>query len=379
MTYNPATDFVGLWRAVAGGVQKEELPGLDFVVAALGRAGIISVSVSNIAPVVNQSTTAWFQPATPSYSAEGGLQLWNGTAYVAATPALLQQLLLNSVSTTRGALMVRGANTWQALAPGTLGYLLTSGGAGADLTWSTIGSIGGALDGLTNTVGALVFRGAGGWTGTGAGAINTLLVNTTANTPAWETLTAYMDAVFSSSRGSLFTRGAANWGALAPGATVGYPLQSNGAGADLSFAPSFVPFLRGTGANIAVLPTATNTGSTAAITAQSGMAFTTSGNNLVCDKTGVYLVTVGGKIVGDTTGAGYVGGFITIFQNGVSSGNLLSFESYFAGAITVNTYYGTVTAILPLTVGDTLGVQFYGGFTANQSVDTIRYSILRLA
>lgn len=88
MPYNPSTDFVGLWRAISGGVEKNEMPGLDFVVAALGRAGILRVVFSATAPTTNQSTTAWFQPANPSYAAEGALFLWNGTAYVPATPEL---------------------------------------------------------------------------------------------------------------------------------------------------------------------------------------------------------------------------------------------------------------------------------------------------
>jgi hypothetical protein len=88
MAYSPNTDFVGLWRANAGGVNKGEMPGLDFVVAALNRAGILRVVTAGAPPTVNQSTTAWFQPANPTFSAEGILYLWNGTSYVPATPEL---------------------------------------------------------------------------------------------------------------------------------------------------------------------------------------------------------------------------------------------------------------------------------------------------
>jgi hypothetical protein len=88
MSYNPPSDFVGLWRAVSGGVEKGEMPGLDFVVAALNRAGLLRVVTSATAPASNQIGTAWFRPANPSFSSEGALFLWDGSTYVPATPEL---------------------------------------------------------------------------------------------------------------------------------------------------------------------------------------------------------------------------------------------------------------------------------------------------
>jgi hypothetical protein len=90
MTYAAGTDFVGLWRAQTGGVKKGEMPGLDFVVAAMQRSGILNVSISGSQPVSNQATTAWFKPATPSFSAEGMLYFWDATssAYLPATRKL---------------------------------------------------------------------------------------------------------------------------------------------------------------------------------------------------------------------------------------------------------------------------------------------------
>lgn len=66
------------------------MPGLDYVVEALARAGMIALSVSQTAPTVNQAATAWFMPAIPSFSAEGTLFLFNVAlgAYQPATPAL---------------------------------------------------------------------------------------------------------------------------------------------------------------------------------------------------------------------------------------------------------------------------------------------------
>ena len=62
MSYNPATDFIALLRLTAGGVRSEQMPGLDYVVAALARIGLFSLSVGQTAPTVNQATTVWLQP-----------------------------------------------------------------------------------------------------------------------------------------------------------------------------------------------------------------------------------------------------------------------------------------------------------------------------
>ena len=90
MAYNPITDFPALLRVTGGGERFERMPGLDFVVLALARMGMITLSVSQTAPTVNKATTAWFLPASPSWTAEGVLFLWNATteAYEVATPAL---------------------------------------------------------------------------------------------------------------------------------------------------------------------------------------------------------------------------------------------------------------------------------------------------
>lgn len=93
MAYAPNTDFLALLRQTSGGVRSESVPGLDYITAALARAGMINLSVGQTAPSSNQSTTAWFKPALPSWSAEGKLYLWNPltSQYEQATPTLWQQ------------------------------------------------------------------------------------------------------------------------------------------------------------------------------------------------------------------------------------------------------------------------------------------------
>ena len=102
MSYNPLTDFIGLLRLVGSGVRSERMPGLDWVVAALSRMGFINLYVGQTAPTNNQATTVWFQPAIPSWVAEGTTWLWNATtgAYQVATPALW--IAMQSVATGIG-------------------------------------------------------------------------------------------------------------------------------------------------------------------------------------------------------------------------------------------------------------------------------------
>lgn len=45
------------------------------------------------------------------------------------------QTLLNSIGSTRGQVLFRGATNWSVLPPGTAGYVLSTNGAGADPSW----------------------------------------------------------------------------------------------------------------------------------------------------------------------------------------------------------------------------------------------------
>ncbi len=95
MAYNPTIDFLALVRQTPNGARMEQMPGMDFVLAALARAGMFDMVVSQTAPLENQATTAWLQPLiTGSYAAESTLFLWNAdtAGYELATPALWQAL-----------------------------------------------------------------------------------------------------------------------------------------------------------------------------------------------------------------------------------------------------------------------------------------------
>lgn len=260
MAYNPATDFLGLWRNIAGVVSKTEMPGLDYVVAALARAGLITLSVSATAPVVSQSTTAWLQAAVPSYSAEGALQLWNPatSAYAAATPALFFEMLQastgqNGVSwwTSAGGPPINtvGNNGDFAIRTDEPGGIYGPKAAGA---WpanplpGTTDIIGSAQLDLTfgSTEGALIYRGPTVWSALEIGAANTLLASS-GTVPEWEGLSALLDAVFGTTQGSLLYRDVGLWEALAPG-TAGFVLTAAGAGADPAWGSPAQTFPSGT-------------------------------------------------------------------------------------------------------------------------------------
>lgn len=95
MAYDPTTDFIGLLRQAGAGVVLERMPGLDYVVSAMARAGLFRLSIGQTAPVVNQATTVWLRPSEPSWVAEGTVFLWNAATltYEVATPSLWMQFL----------------------------------------------------------------------------------------------------------------------------------------------------------------------------------------------------------------------------------------------------------------------------------------------
>ncbi len=100
MTYNPVTDFLALVRNGSGGASIAEVPGLDYIMAALARSGLFRLSVGQTAPIVNQASTVWLKTSLPSWVAEGTVFLWDGSTetYVPATPDLWAALLSPSTS-----------------------------------------------------------------------------------------------------------------------------------------------------------------------------------------------------------------------------------------------------------------------------------------
>ena len=262
MSYNPTTDGVALWRNTGTGYSKEVMPGLDFVIAALGRSGIISITVSATAPLANQDVTAWFRPAAPSYSGEGQFFLWDAvaTAYAPASAALLWSLL----STAAG---VSGISWWMTAGgapPNTVGNngdlaLRTDFPGGiygpkVNGAWppdpipgTTYAVDSTALDtSFGDDVGNMLYRAALTWQSLPIGAVGKLLASD-GNLPYWAGLSALLDLYFSATQGSILYRAAAGtgWTALAPG-TAGFLLATQGPAANPLWVVPGAEFASGT-------------------------------------------------------------------------------------------------------------------------------------
>jgi hypothetical protein len=258
--YNPATDLSALWRNVGGALSKVEMPTLDLTVAALARAGLITLAVSATAPTTSQQTTAWLRTAVPSNSAEGALFLWDGDTdtYEPATRALFLRMLQASAGQN-------GVSWWTSTGGAPLNTVGNNGdfaarldapngiyGPKANGAWPA-DPIPGTADVITsvsldNTFGTdegqLIYRGPDVWGALPIGAENTVIASL-GGVPAWEDVSGLLDAVFSSSQGAILFRDGGEWAALAPGATVDTVLQNNGPDANPSWAPRSTEFTSG--------------------------------------------------------------------------------------------------------------------------------------
>jgi hypothetical protein len=259
MTYNPATDFNALWRNTGGALQALQIPGLDYVIEALARAGVINVTVSATAPVANQSTTAWLQAAVPSYSAEGVFQLWDKltSAYAPATPRLFLQFLEacageSGVSwfTTTGGPPINtvgndGDYAIRTDTPGGIYGPKTVGAWPADPLPGTTNVI--ESSALDNTFGAvqgnMIYRGATEWDALPIGIDNALMV-ALGGIPHWAMLSALLDTIGAVQGGILF-RDAAAWNFLPPG-LANNVLTTQGPGANPNWTTKSSEFPSGT-------------------------------------------------------------------------------------------------------------------------------------
>ena len=62
----------------------------------------------------------------------------------------LSAIIDNSIASTQGDILYRGASTWSALAPGTMGQVLSSGGTAANPSWTTVSGTGTVTSVATN-------------------------------------------------------------------------------------------------------------------------------------------------------------------------------------------------------------------------------------
>ena len=114
----------------------------------------LSTGVTGTLPIANGGTGASTSAANTVFG--------NNTSSTAA-PAFntVSSFLDNAFSNTQGAVLYRGASGWSALAPGTSGQFLTTGGSAANPSWTTGSSSGvTSITGTTNQVIASASTGA---------------------------------------------------------------------------------------------------------------------------------------------------------------------------------------------------------------------------
>ena len=101
------------------------LPSHNFLRYLLDRGGFFSEAEASIASLTARQIIA-------GTGLTGGGALGAGDVTLNAD----EQAILDEISTTRGAILYRGASGWAALAPGTSGHFLKSNGAGADPSYA---------------------------------------------------------------------------------------------------------------------------------------------------------------------------------------------------------------------------------------------------
>lgn len=169
--------------------------------------------------------------------ADGSL-LANISGGSAAPAANTLTAIIDAVlGSTQGDVLYRNGTVWTALAPGTSGQVLTTGGAAANPSWTSVAGTGTVTNVATGTglTGGPITT-----TGTislAAIADNRILANISGGSaaPIANSLSDVIDSAISSTRGSILYRGASGWTNLAPG-TSGQFLKTNGAGADPAWA-----------------------------------------------------------------------------------------------------------------------------------------------
>jgi len=199
--------------------------------------GYITGLATPSAPL-DAATKAYVDAMPAGMTAPSPTLMANIIGYVnPAIPNTLSDVLdatLGPTGSVRGNLLHRAAAGWEALPPGTAGYFLQTHGSGLDVTWEPGGA------GVTTLyAGAGITFGGAPITASGtislaAAGDDTLLANTSGASaaPVPTTLTAYLDSVLGTARGTVLTRTVGGWLTLAPG-LVGQYLKTLGAGADL--------------------------------------------------------------------------------------------------------------------------------------------------
>jgi len=142
MLYRNATEWVGLAPGSAGYVLATSGAGHDLAWAPVSLAGLTTSDLAEGTNLYYTDERVDDRVAALIQNATGIAWTYNdGTGTL--TPALDVLALLDTVSSTQGTILYRGASTWSALAPGTVGQFLETLGASADPAWADLSGGGG--------------------------------------------------------------------------------------------------------------------------------------------------------------------------------------------------------------------------------------------
>lgn len=168
--------------------------------------------------------------------------------------------LIDTIGSTQGQVLYRNGSIWTVLAPGTAGFVLTTGGPAANPSWTNPAG-GGTVTSLTSGTGVTV-SGSPCTTicsfSLTAIADHTVLANISGGSaaPISNTLTAVIDNALGSTQGNILYRNATVWTVLAPG-TNGQVLTQGASTPAWASAGSVTNVTISAGAGIAVTGTCT--------------------------------------------------------------------------------------------------------------------------
>lgn len=310
----------------------------------ISTAGVPSATQPNFTDLLG-STTLGQLPTISNSSVLG-----NNSGGSSVPSALSATNVLDFIATTQGDILYRNASIWTALAPGTNGQVLTSGGAAANPTWTTVTGTGTVTSIATNnglTGGTITTTGT---LGLATIATGNVLAYTGAGSgvPVATTPSAVLDIIGSTTGNILYrAAGGTGWQVLAPGTNgqvltqgASTPSWSN-AGTVSSIATTY-PVSGGT---ITTSGTLTSVAPTT-----SGKFVATS--STACKFSPYYGDTI--KINGTVfqiPSAGIAGCATTsVFVGGVASQNLVASTLYYVYAFSNS---GTVTADFSTTAHST--------------------------
>lgn len=179
----------------------------------ISTSGVPSATQPSFSDILGSATLAQL----PSIS--NNSVLGNRSGGTAVPSALTASNVLDFIGTTQGQVLYRNATTWVTLAPGTNGQVLTTAGAAANPTWTTVTGTGTVTSIATNngvTGGTITTTGTIGLATITAG---TVLANVTGGSaiPIANTPSDILDLIGSTTGDILYRTSGSGWSVLAPG------------------------------------------------------------------------------------------------------------------------------------------------------------------